>query len=100
MSWHSPETAQSVGTEQLSRTGDPYAVRIQRKGSPPISIYVVITATPIFAKLSCMFCKRTVVETNLDIAKIVTAPMPLEEFDSAQEIQCSLCSQKYRLLRI
>lgn len=79
---------------------DPYAVRIKRKDYPTVSIYIVANAGPAFEKLSCIFCKRTIIESNVLPVGIITAPLPLEQFKTASEIQCSLCAQKYRLLEI
>jgi hypothetical protein len=99
-SYHSPDKPVDTMDDTSYRIGDPYAVRVKRKEAPPVSIYVAETQTPSFTKISCMFCKRTIIETNVEPVQVITAPLPFEQFTSAGEIQCSLCSQKWRILMV
>jgi hypothetical protein len=65
---------------------------------PAISIYVISSKAAKMDKYSCAWCKRTIFDVKGNIDKIITTPMPIEDFDMAINIQCKLCHAKYRLL--
>ena len=66
---------------------------------PPVSIYVLnCDHSRYMEKISCMYCKRTVWNMNGVIDKIITTPMPVEDFGVGVNIQCKQCHQQYRLL--
>ena len=69
-----------------------------RKGMPAMSVYFMSDDSPMLQQLSCMWCKRTIADVKGQIDRIVSTPLPLNEFDMAINIRCKLCSQDYRLL--
>jgi hypothetical protein len=71
-----------------------------RKHCPAISVYFTRDDdnTPPH-KLSCMFCKRTILDgVTGRIDKVIDAALPADEFDLAMNIQCKLCRQLWRIL--
>lgn len=71
---------------------------IKRKDFPEISIYLINVDAPTLTKLSCIYCKRTIIEVKARADKIIGTPMPVVGFYAAERIVCSLCGQHYRLL--
>lgn len=66
--------------------------------SPAISIYIVDEEAAFMEKISCFYCKRTIADIKGQIDRVVTIPMPLEDFGLAVNIRCKLCHQNYRFL--
>lgn len=73
---------------------------ISRKEQPPISLYFIRDDNHLPPhKLSCLYCKRTIMDdVKGTIDKVVDGPLPAEDHDYASNIQCKLCGQKYRVL--
>jgi len=81
-----------------------------RRSDPIISVYIINDHhvldsyntcegyRPYLEKISCIYCKRTVWDMYGRIDKMITTPMPPEDFGIATNIQCKQCHQKYRLL--
>lgn len=68
------------------------------KDSPALSLYLTSDNSPEMESLSCLWCKRTVADVKGSIDKIISTPMPVQEFDMAINIRCKLCGQNYRVL--
>jgi hypothetical protein len=67
--------------------------------SPAMSFYVLDDDTAdSMEKLSCVWCKRTILDIKGHIDVIITTPMPSDDFGIAINIRCKLCGQNYRLL--
>ena len=67
--------------------------------TPPVSFYVLDDDTSeTLEKLSCVWCKRTILDIKgrIDIAIMTT--MPVKDFGIAVNIRCKQCGQNYRLL--
>ena len=75
--------------------------RPRRDTAPAISVYFINDAdhNPPH-KLSCMFCKRTILDSvSGRIDKMIDTPLPVaEDFGLALNVQCKLCGQKWRVL--
>jgi len=70
------------------------------RDDPPVSVYIVAGSTDKLDKFSCNWCKRTIFDVKGNIDKIVTTPLPIEDFDVAINILCKQCHAQYRLLVI
>lgn len=71
----------------------------EHRDTPAISFYVLDDHTVgEMEKLSCIWCKRTILDIKGRIDIMITTPVPIDDFGIAINIQCKLCSQKYRLL--
>ena len=68
------------------------------RSDAPISVYLITGKGKAMDKISCIWCKRTIYDVKGTIDKIITMPMPVEEFDIAINILCKLCHSNYRLL--
>lgn len=69
-----------------------------RKGTPPVSMYLLSDDSPKMTELSCMFCKRTIVDIKGRVDKTISTPMPINDFGIAINIRCKQCKADYRLL--
>lgn len=67
--------------------------------TPPISFYVLDDdGATVMEKLSCIWCKRTIMDIKGRIDLAISTPVPVEDFGIAVNIKCKLCGQQYRLL--
>lgn len=67
--------------------------------TPPISFYVLDDGSASeMEKLSCIWCKRTIMDIKGRIDLAISTPVPVEDFGIAVNIKCKLCGQQYRLL--
>lgn len=70
-----------------------------RRQYPAISFYVLDDeGADEMEKLSCSWCKRTIMDVKGRIDLMISTPMPVKDFGVAINIQCKLCHQEYRLL--
>lgn len=70
-----------------------------RREYPAMSMYVLDDdGASEMEKLSCSWCKRTILDIKGRIDVAISTPMPVEDFGIALNIQCKLCHQRYRLL--
>jgi transcription elongation factor Elf1 len=74
--------------------------RVNRKFQPPVSIYFIRDDNDLPpSKLSCLFCKRTLMDgIKGTVDKVVDGPVSADDHDHAFNIQCKLCGQKFRIL--
>lgn len=66
--------------------------------SPAVSLYLTSDDSPSMEKLSCIWCKRTIADVKGNIDKLISTPMPVDDFGIAVNIRCKLCHQNYRLI--
>lgn len=66
--------------------------------SPAITMYLVSDDSVEMEKISCLWCKRTIADIKGTIDKVISTPMPIQDFGVAINLRCKLCHQNYRLL--
>jgi hypothetical protein len=66
--------------------------------SPALSMYLLSDDSPEMEKLSCLYCKRTIADVKGTIDRLISTPMPIDDFGIAINIRCKLCHQNYRLI--
>lgn len=69
-----------------------------RGSDAAVSLYLVNDSRPELEKISCMYCKRTIVDIKGRIDKVVDAPQSADDFGVVVNIRCKLCHQNYRLI--
>lgn len=80
--------------------------KLRRDNHPAISIYWIAEDVErgrpvVLHKLSCMFCKRTIVdEFRGVIMTIINSPLSLANFGASLTVQCKQCKQKYRMILV
>jgi len=67
-------------------------------GDPAISLYLLSDDGAVMDKLSCIWCKRTVIDIKGRVDSAINTPMPVTDYGIAINIRCKLCHANYRLL--
>lgn len=71
-----------------------------RKAEPSITVYFTRDDTEEMYEVSCMFCKRTVIDFKGKIIKLINAPMPNKQHSVVFTARCKQCKQDWRFMLV